>query len=338
MKLNLNILENNPVKQAEYLCFLAKSIVDKRYQSNGFFVLPYLVKNHSKTIHFPDLNYSPSFWKAIKNSKNNHYGVKFPSTAVKEAKNLLKSSSLIKNPINSKLKKSWPTIEKTLTNLIQNNLKAPHLLKSIDSINLLPCQFGTESSYHPTKQAQAIHLNLTHRLDFPASNIIKIILLSLQAINTKTVAEIGQINWHQRNATINFILNNIPSLKKVGQQSSVRITKKIIKDSQAYLNKLGFPQDSPLSIKNNQIYLKNSPVSWLTSQEKHLLILLIKHQNQIVSFDQAAETIWQEKTDQKFSLYALSKLIENLRKKITLAGINHQTLITKRSQGYLLLN
>lgn len=337
MKLKTNIIENSLNHQANYLCFLAKNIINNRYQTNDFYVLPYFVKNHSKTVYFPNLNYSPRFWQTLNQSKNDHYSLPFPQTAVLEAKTLLKNSSLVKTP-SSSLKTTWPKLEVTLTNLIQKDLKAPHLLKKITTINLLPTLFGTQGSYHPTKKDSTIHLNLTHRLDFNSSSILNTILLSLYATRTQTIAELGQRTWFERNATIDFLFQNTATLKTLKHQTQTQITQKIIKDSHQYLIKLGFPSHSLFTFKNRQVYIQNQPFNSLTPQENSLLMLLIKNPNQIVTFDQAAETIWQEKVDDKFSLYAISKLIENLRKKITLAGINHQVLITKRSQGYILNN
>ena len=53
-------------------------------------------------------------------------------------------------------------------------------------------------------------------------------------------------------------------------------------------------------------------------------------------FHSAAEAVWKEQVDQKFSLYALVKLVENLRRKIRVSGINKPLIHTLRRQGYVL--
>jgi DNA-binding response OmpR family regulator len=58
----------------------------------------------------------------------------------------------------------------------------------------------------------------------------------------------------------------------------------------------------------------------------------------VVSFESCAKAVWGNECDEKFSLYALAKIVENLRKKIYASGINNDILKTVRKKGYLLLN
>jgi len=62
---------------------------------------------------------------------------------------------------------------------------------------------------------------------------------------------------------------------------------------------------------------------------------LIRNAGQIVSFDDMADIIWKDNSDQKFSLEAIAKIIQNIRIKIRTLGIIKEIIFTKRGSGYL---
>jgi hypothetical protein len=334
MKPTVNFITNDLAKQAEYLCFLAKSISFEDHSSTNFYITPTLVTHHPRTIYFPDLPYSKAFWKLIKQSSNPHYGLPFPKPAVLEAKHLLKNLPL---PTPSHpLIKSWASLQPQIINSIQSIINHPNI-KKISTINLLLSPFGSCGSYNPIFNDNHITINLTCRVDLPVSEITKTLLLAIESAISEKIAVQNDLSWHQRQSIAEFLATNTKLNNLINHQSPP-ITPKIIKANQAYLAKLGFPSNPILTQKNHQIFVNQKPINSLTPQEKRLLTLLIKYQNQLVTFDQAADAVWQDQADDKYSLYALSKLIENLRKKITLSGINHQLIHTKRGQGYLLIN
>ncbi len=70
----------------------------------------------------------------------------------------------------------------------------------------------------------------------------------------------------------------------------------------------------------------------LTKTENKIFDLLVKQKGDIVSFDEIAKTIWGEDYFDKYSEYAITKHIENLKNKITENSIHSQ-----RGYGYLLM-
>lgn len=102
----------------------------------------------------------------------------------------------------------------------------------------------------------------------------------------------------------------------------------LAKESYTYLTDLGYGIKSQLP---NPIDRLN-----LTSQERLLLELLIKNKPNVVSIDTIATTLWTDALEEKFSLYAITKLIERLRIKLKKAGINQQLIHAQRGIGYFL--
>lgn len=70
----------------------------------------------------------------------------------------------------------------------------------------------------------------------------------------------------------------------------------------------------------------------LTKTENKIFDLLNKNKGNIVSFDEIAKVIWGDNYFDKYSEYAITKHIENLKNKITENSIHSQ-----RGHGYLLL-
>ena len=68
--------------EAQYICFLAKGISMGEYQNNGFVVTPTLEKGSTKSVHFPNLSYSKSFWTGINSNPNLNLSGKFSKTSI----------------------------------------------------------------------------------------------------------------------------------------------------------------------------------------------------------------------------------------------------------------
>ncbi len=77
---------------------------------------------------------------------------------------------------------------------------------------------------------------------------------------------------------------------------------------------------------------KAEVIGKLTKTENKIFDLLIRQKGGLVSFDEIAKTIWGENYFGKYSEYAITKHIENLKNKITRNSIHSQ-----RGYGYLMM-
>lgn len=96
---------------------------------------------------------------------------------------------------------------------------------------------------------------------------------------------------------------------------------KLARESIKYLKELGVIKDSEIKI-----------IEKLTKTQKNIFELLNVNKEKLVSFDEIAKSIWGDNYFDKYSEYAITKHIENLKGKITKNSIHSQ-----RGYGYLLM-
>lgn len=83
-------------------------------------------------------------------------------------------------------------------------------------------------------------------------------------------------------------------------------------------------------------YLQELEDKELTNNEGILLGLLKERKDSLVTFEEVGDALWGENSAEVYSLYAITKLVERLRKKIKASGINSELVHTQRGVGYYL--
>jgi len=90
-----------------------------------------------------------------------------------------------------------------------------------------------------------------------------------------------------------------------------------------------------LEVKNSVLKFKNESVDDMFNfQEKHVLEGLIK--SEILNYETIAKILWGSKWEEKFSLWAINKIISRLRKKLLLLSASSPKITTLSKQGYSL--
>lgn len=331
----INIFTDNTGDfEAQYICFLAKGVTLGEYQNNGFTVLPNLDSQNPKSVYFPNLEYSTKFWKSIISNPNKNLSNMFPKPAINEAKEKLSKYKVGKYEKDiEKIKSEWERTEKSFFKDISNFLHYEKSLAKIDEINILITPYGTIGSFNPPRIGNKFKLFVTSRVDIPVGNIAAGILQNLYIIENNIGGEIGEDKYIKRMSAIAFLFENTIFKKYYPNYNNLLKNDfgcdiQTINKSNEYLEKLGFKQEE---IKINI----NNPV--FTKQEKDVLGALIRNKGQIITFDEVADIVWKEEADNKFSLVAIAKIIQNIRIKIRAIGINKEVIFTKRGSGYLLL-
>lgn len=320
--------------EAQYICFLAKGISMGEYQNNGFVVTPTLEKGSTKSVHFPDLSYSKSFWTGINSNPNLNLSGKFSKTSIDEALMLLKDINYSKYEKDiEKIKSDWEKIEKDFFETVDKFLDFSKALNKVESIDVLITPFGTIGSFNPPRVGNKFKLLQTSRADMPEGNIAATILQNLYIIQTNIGGEIGDEKYLRRMATISFLFENSVFKKFYPEFKSIikpdyNTTLELIEKSNKYLEKLGFSKKTVIDFTN--------PI--FTEKESLLLEELINNQGKILTFEKCSEVLWGDESFEKFSLEAIAKVIENIRKKIRELGINKEVIFTKRSFGYMLVS
>ncbi len=327
--------------EAEYICYLAKSISVGFYSNSGYAVLPYAVSKNFQVSHFPDLDLSASFWREIIKSKNNDYGMGFPKKAVEEVVEKLEKHASIKQKEIDKITRVWQKRQSAFYSAVNDFLGAKSVVFKIESIEILLTPFGTAGSIYPKPASRGFVLNLTQRIDMPADMIGKTILIALHKIKTNLDGTAGNFDWFIKQNNVEYLLDYtifrkiLPEISRQGITNSAHSTK-IISDSEAYLERLGFPSLPIIKAVDQKIIVRDKDITELfTPKERSLLVALLSNPGKLITFDEAAEAIWKDNVDFKFSLYALAKTVENIRRKIKNLGIYKEIIRTHRGKGYV---
>lgn len=326
-------LARQPEEIARYICFTARSIQIGKFPSGGFVVLPYLVPGNPRAVHFPDFPYSKKFWATLKKHKNYSLTQDFPESAIDELTNHLKSyesSNLSEN--SESLTKNFYTHLPEFIRIGSEILDFKELLPKIAEIKILLTDLGTAGSFSKKQNSDGTwSLYVTARVDFPFQNLFKVLIQAFIIISQPGVLnDVGTVGWYQRNAILKYLTEHTPLKAFLSHKQQITNDEQLSSDNMKFLTKLGYPPTNALDIQKIS--------SLLTPQEKLLFEALYNNRGVLVTFDQAGEIVWKNEIDEKFSLQALAKLVEGIRKKITAQGIHQEVITTLRRRGYLYLS
>ncbi|MFA7300707.1 MAG: helix-turn-helix domain-containing protein [Candidatus Shapirobacteria bacterium] len=150
-------------------------------------------------------------------------------------------------------------------------------------------------------------------------------------VNALTVYFERDLDWQKRHVKTfeNYKKINFDNIFSKNRSLLTMLDKsmagKLAEESQEYLNKMG------VNYNNNYDFLKLE----LTKNEKKVFELFLENQNKLVILEKIGLTIWGERTDEKFSLFAISKLVDRLRKEIK-KKTGKNLIHSQRGVGYLL--
>ena len=223
----------------------------------------------------------------------------------------------------------WRKVETELWEVMDEYL--PEFRKIHEKVEIVVSRYGTVSS------GNWVGTRYWVRADRSIADLVAMMINSTLYIMRK---ELG-VTWTKREALMDFIMTR-PKMKKlfphfepVFAQLS-RIPKKIRDESGEYVRSLGLAkQQADFEVVGSKVMIKGSVVGKeLTKQEKTVLKLLVSRLGDLVTYDELADKIWGEGEFKSF--WALNKVVERLRHKLVLMGIEGTRLESVRGQGYLL--
>lgn len=326
--------ESNNYLKAVFLTSVARSVYNGFYPNKGYSVLPYTFPC-SHAVCFPDLPYGQKFWKSFRNPelKIGPY-TRNPSIDIAES-----LTPKIKNSPNRE--PEWKSYETEFWDAFLSIGLLTAGLSEISDIKVVPITFGTGGSmiisFNPDGRKR---LTLSLRNDHPINCVADMIIKELLVL--KDIPH--YINrYEDRQAVGRFIMNE-PRLvnlfaqdrKKHPLHEAVPINLQL--ESKKYLERLGFAQKPKVKYANGVFLVNNKRLDrQVSSQELKLFTLLWGNQNRTVSHDEIAKAIWSDDSDEKYSPWAITKMIERLRKNLRKAGLGKEIIQTKRLSGYTLI-
>lgn len=186
--------------------------------------------------------------------------------------------------------------------------------------------YGTVSSVAELGKHKADKVVYYLRSDMDISHLASIMINNILFSERKGLG----ITWTKREALMDFIMTRpgmrkiFPKFRPMMSQLS-RVSAKVRKASEKYLNELGFVS------KIQEFEVDKMRLSKL---EKKVMKVLVEHRGELVGYDTLADIVWGEGEFKTF--WAINKLAERLRIKLDKLGIEGKRIESVRGQGYLL--
>lgn len=206
-----------------------------------------------------------------------------------------------------KLEKSWQKVKDEFVKTLKTSFS------KINSVDILisPQLYGTIGSYEIEKNK----IIVMPRYDRKVVALQKLIITAL------ITHEGHKLSWTEKQNKA-FEVQSIlfPDKKSMIKILDTEFAGRLAEKSVKYLEKLKFASKSEIRKPSN-----------LTKNETEVFNLLLRNKNRLVTFEEISEWLWKDKLDEKYSEYAITKLIERVKKKLPKNSIHSQ-----RGTGYLL--
>lgn len=328
--------------------YTASKISQGLYGNKFFYVLPSLdgltKRIASNSVHFPKLDFIEKHdWDVLKKTD-----VSINLSILKTFDNYNK----VRNYFNENFQvsqeqiviaeKNWKEVQHTFENTCKSLITH---FPEYDNVNIFITRIGTVSSYNIYKNRLIIY----YRLGSDISNIAEVIIAANivrfnRSFSLPVRLHYGHgIDWIITESIVDFLMLHsklktlfptfIPTLEGTNFSEHPEIAKRSIK----YLRELGYgPQDS-LIIDNDVVKNQDGQIiKGLNNQEFKILKLLIDNKNSVCTYEAMAKELWQEDYLEKFSMYALNKIIFQIRQKLKMNKAHNANIKTKRNSGYVL--
>ncbi len=204
----------------------------------------------------------------------------------------------------------------------------------LGEVQIYPTRSGTSASFDYDTQSQIVRV-------FPRTDCTNLKILSsiIGAIVRKLYPDKP---WSELQQLQHFLTTQT-KLKKFFPDETLEtpgITdsfhesySEYLQTSKANFAMLGFPVTSSIVIADDKLELTGyGVIDFLTVKEEAVFRLMLEKTPTVVSFDEIGNILWSDL--EKFSLQAIAKLIERIRGKLRLSGLNKDVLFTRRGKGY----
>ena len=304
------------------------------YGDHNLLVLPLGTTSSIKIpVFLPDLAYIsiPHYWDIVGKLDPDPLYTKTDTNTESKLLELILSTNLPK-PKYEDVKKLWKVAEQEVFRTIYDIV--PECSDGIHKVTIYPTVSGTRSTFEvPTTLPADIQIFL--REGEGIHTIAEAIVTSLikpgieKHLNGKWLDSEMVVDWIITRSKLADVLRKFdPQHQYLPTTHSVTNVQygPLIQISKQFYKKIGLSQNTKLE--------KILNIQDLTYNERRVLSSLVLNEGKIVSFDDVGDILFDDKD--KFSLYALAKTIERIRKKLHTNGYPHTLLQTVRGKGYLL--
>lgn len=228
--------------------------------------------------------------------------------------------SVRKTAVINKLNKKWIQKQEGILKTIYSFFSSAQKVK----ITISPSIYGNLGSYSLDDKK----ITLKPRYDRSVNDIAMLLVNSLthyflfKRVKMKSGSKVWLKKQEKTIEIYNQMFDAIDSKRQRGLTKilDTEFAGKLAEESAKYLEKL--------KVSSKQIIDKPKN---LTKSENIVFNLLLRNKNKLVTFGEIADWLWENKSIDKYSEYAITKLVERLKKKLPKNSIHNQ-----RGTGYLL--
>ena len=322
---------HTPITDSVKILFECDQIKKGLTQSHNMLITKKLQSKNSATIHIPSLKclFESSFWDSIPKKYYSKVNDNLDSTVKKLADNLEYDDfnfSILKKEYEEKASLIWSLFLEYM----------PKLFKGIKRVEVYPTPYGSISSEYSSFLVDSSIVKIFIRKDASLANLFEMII-------SERIKRLSLFkgDWMIKEGVVDFILletkladiftGYIPTIDGIKNNQNGKLAIESIK----YFKQIGYPIKSVLKIYGDNIYAGENVIK-IRSYQYSILKLLIENRNKIVTYDEIADVIWGKFSDEKFSLYAITKLVERIRTRLKEEGINKDIIYTIKGKGFAL--
>lgn len=299
-KLPETVVINSPRTEAARLRFTRKVIEQGFYKKHGFIVVPHLIPHLDPN---PQVIYPRSFmYKKV------------------DTEGFTDAWALVENQYWSEVRRYFPEI-----------------VDGVTHIEVRITRYGTVSSNARMSIRSGRREIFYLREDMGIEHLAAMMLNSILHTEKKGLG----ITWTKREALMDFIMTRpvmkklFPNFRPMMAELS-RVPAKIRRESERYVHELGFKIiHADLEVVDGKVVLLGKQLGHeMTKLEKRVMKLMIERMGELASYDEIADVVWGPGEFKTF--WAINKLVERMRPKLTNLGIDGSRLRSVRGQGYIL--
>jgi len=332
--MQISIRYDPKIQKARYQ-YYTHTLRSGTFQKMRFYVLPSLPrrgKYRSRVIFLP---YVDSYMKNF--MKFSRYDT-ISRVPLETQSDIETKISTIYERIKRRLDCNIRTADETLSPFL-NALSSELAIPSQTSLLVTPQICGSIGYYRSEENSVEIY----PRYDFSTNGLIRLMTTALIVHLESTIPQKKRPLY---SPTIEDRVTSIlvsPTLRNFVETKSMetnfkgihniltsRHKAKYAKETTLYLDSIGIPQKTLIP--------EDSMKKSLTTQEKNILTQLEKNRNHITTFEEIGKAMWGNNWAKNYSLYAISKAIQRLCKKLHKNGFPTEVIHTERKKGYMLNN
>lgn len=338
---------NLPEHREIYYLHILKHIRSGWFQKNGFNITPQRELDDSSEIVFPKTNIltNQEIYKFLDSQPKDY---QFPFSlinriheykAVKPFDETLFPEKLNTKKVEEFFNKNKDKLQETIDFLIPNTSKQI-------IFNIIPTDFGSRGTFSFEETEDKIDFYTTYIVTTSTYFLVATLVFAVSVHNLGATmdAQEDPIFWAKRQFLVDFLVRktkisemaHTTDIQKYELIGATRLDQlgDVARRSHEYLKQLGFDFSADIAIKDDLLLINNAQI-YLTTSEQTVMQHLIGNRDKIVSFDSLGNVLWGENSE-KFSLYAISRILSNIRKKIRNAGFINELIYTARGRGVLL--